>query len=99
MAVELQRHPMTDPRCSVLPLIAMLGPLLSIPPLGHSRPAVSGNTLESMRGVTDTNVMNEAWQTVVMTAAFCSDEKLGKDLIERKANVNVASRFGMTAPM
>jgi ankyrin repeat protein len=45
------------------------------------------------------NAMNEGWQTALMAAAFDSDEKLVKDLIERKANVNVGSRFGKTALM
>jgi hypothetical protein len=52
-----------------------------------------------MRGVSDPNAMNEEWQTPLMAAASNSDEKLVKDLIERKANVNVGSRSGMTALM
>jgi len=90
---------MTDPRCPVLLTIATLGLLLSIPALGQSHPTIPGNTLESMKGVTDPNAMNEAWQTALMVAAFNSDEKLVKDLIDRKANVNVGSRCGMTALM
>jgi hypothetical protein len=90
---------MTEPRCPVLLTVATLGLLLTIPALGQSRPTVPGNTLESMRGVTDPNALNEAWQTALMAAASNSDEKLVKELIERKANVNVASRFGMTALM
>lgn len=90
---------MTDLRCPVLVTIATLGLLLTTPALGQSHPTVPGNTLESMRGVTDPNAMNEAWQTALMAAAFNSDEKLVKDLIERKANLNVGSRFGMTALM
>jgi len=90
---------MTDPRRPFLLSIATLGLLLAIPALGQSRPTVPGNTLESIKGVTDPNAMNEAWRTPLMAAAFNSDEKLVKDLIERKANVNVGSRFGMTALM
>jgi len=52
-----------------------------------------------MRGVTDPNAMNEAWQTPLMVAAFDSNLSLMKDLIERKANVNAASRFGVTPLM
>jgi ankyrin repeat protein len=52
-----------------------------------------------MRGVKDPSAMNEAWQTALMAAAYDSDEKLVKDLIDRKANVNVGSRLGMTALM
>jgi hypothetical protein len=90
---------MTHPRRPFLLSIATLGLLLAIPVLGQARPTVPGNTLESIKGVTDPNAMNEAWQTPLMAAAFNSDEKLVKDLIERKANVNVGSRFGMTALM
>jgi ankyrin repeat protein len=90
---------MTHPRCPVLLTIATLGLLLTIPALGQSHPTVRGNTLESMRGVTDPNALNESWQTALMAAASNSDEKLVKDLIERKTNVNVADRFGMTALM
>jgi ankyrin repeat protein len=90
---------MTVPRCPVLLAIATLWLLLTTPAFGQSHPTVPGKTLESMRGVTDPNAMNEAWQTALMAAAFDSDEKLVKDLIERKANVNIASRFGMTALM
>jgi ankyrin repeat protein len=52
-----------------------------------------------MMGVTDPNAVNEWWQTALMAAASISDEKRVKDLIERKANVNAASRVGMTALM
>jgi ankyrin repeat protein len=52
-----------------------------------------------MMGVTDPNAVNEAWQTALMAAASNFDEKRVKDLIERKANVNAASRVGMTALM
>ena len=90
---------MTEPRCPVLLTIATLGLLLTIPAPGQSHPTVPGNTLESMRGIRDPNALNEAWQTALMAAAFNSDEKLVKDLIEHKANVNVASRFGITALM
>jgi ankyrin repeat protein len=90
---------MTDSRCPVFLIIAVLGLQLTIPALGQSHPTVPGQSLESMKGVTDPNAMNEAWQTALMAAAFNSDEKLVKDLIERKANVNVGSRFGMTALM
>lgn len=97
--VQSQRNPMTDSRCPVFLIIAVLGLQLTIPALGQSHPTVPGQSLESMKGVTDPNAMNEAWQTALMAAAFNSDEKLVKDLIERKANVNVGSRFGMTALM
>ncbi len=86
-------------RFAVLLTIATLRLLLSIPALGQSHPSVPGSTLESMKGVTDPNAMNEAWQTALMAAASNCDEKLVKDLIERKANVNVGSMFGMTALM
>jgi hypothetical protein len=66
--------------------------------LGQSRPTVPGG-LESLRSVTDPNAMNENWQTPLMAAAFYSDENLVKDLIGRKANINVGSRFGVTALM
>jgi hypothetical protein len=79
--------------------IAALGIMLATAALGQSHPTVPGETLESLRGVTDPNAMNENWQTPLMAAAFNFDEKLVKDLIERKANVNVGSRFGMTALM
>lgn len=90
---------MTDLRCPVLLTITTVGLLLVIPAVGQSHPNVPGNTLESLRGVRDPNALNEGWQTPLMAAAFNSDEKLVKDLIERKANVNVASRFGITALM
>jgi len=90
---------MKDSRCPLLLTIATLGLLLSTSALGQSHPTVRGNTLESMRGVKDPSAMNEAWQTALMAAANDCDEKLVNDLIDRKANVNVGSEFGMTALM
>jgi hypothetical protein len=90
---------MTAPHRSVLIAIATLGLLVVNPALGQSHATVPGNSLESMSGITDPNAMNEAWQTPLMAAAHNADEKLVKDLIARKANVNVGSKFGMTALM
>ena len=90
---------MTEPRCPVFLTIAVLGLLLTIPALGQSYTTVPGNTLVSMMGVTDPNAVNEAWQTALMAAASNFDEKRVKDLMERKADVNAASRVGVTALM
>lgn len=84
---------------SYLLVITAFGLMLTVAALGQSHPTVRGDTLESVRGVTDPNAMNDGWQTPLMAAAFDSNEKLVKDLINRKANVNVGSRFGMTALM
>jgi ankyrin repeat protein len=43
--------------------------------------------------------MNQAWQTPLMAAASKGDERAVKDFIARKANVNAASEYGMTALM
>jgi ankyrin repeat protein len=85
--------------CSTPLPVVTLGLLLTISALGQAHTTVQGNTLESMMGQTNPNAMNQAWQTALMAAAFNSDEKLVKELIERKANVNIGSKFGMTALM
>ena len=73
--------------------------LLAVRGVCQSRPNVPGDTLQSVMGLTDPNALNDSWQTPLMAAAFNGDEKLVKVLIARKANVNVASRFGVTALM
>jgi ankyrin repeat protein len=90
---------MTEPRCPALLSITVLGLLLALPAHGQSYTTVPGKTLVSMMGVADPNAVNEWYQTALMAAASISDEKRVKDLIERKANVNAASKVGMTALM
>jgi ankyrin repeat protein len=47
----------------------------------------------------DPNALNTTWQTPLMAAALVGDERLIKLLLDHKANVNVGSKFGMTALM
>ena len=81
--------------------IANLGLMLTTPAFGQSQATIPGNTLQSVpSGIgANPNAMNQAWQTPLMAAASKSDEKAVKDFIARKANVNAASEFGMTALM
>lgn len=81
--------------------ITNLGLVLSIPAVGQSPARIPGSTPQSVpSGIgTDPNAMNQAWQTPLMAAASKGDETAVKDLVSRKANVNAASEFGMTALM
>lgn len=45
------------------------------------------------------DAVNKNWQTPLMAAACCGDEKLVKLFIDHKANLNIGNRFGMTALM
>jgi hypothetical protein len=90
---------MTYARYSAFLNFAALSLVLTVAAVGQSRPTVPGNSLESLRGATDPNAMNQEWHTALMAAAFDSDEKLLQHLIEGKANVNAASKTGMTALM
>ena len=90
---------MTDRYCPVFLAIAILGIMMTNIVFGQSHPTVPGDTLQSVRGVKDPNAMNESWQMPLMAAASDANEKVVKDLIDRKANVNAASMFGMTPLM
>ena len=67
--------------------------------VGQAHVTVPGHTLCSLQGVTDPNAMNEDWQTPLMAAAFDGDEEAVKNLIIRKANINVGDQSGRTALM
>jgi len=90
---------MTDSRCPLFLAITTVVLTLAILAFGQSRPTVPGHDLQSVAGLRDPNAMNEEWQTPLMAAAFDADEKAVKELIDRKANVNAACRFGMTPLM
>jgi Ankyrin repeats (3 copies)/Ankyrin repeat len=89
---------MIDFRYKVFLAISSLTLVMAAPVLGQSH-TVPGHTLQDVAGFTDPNVMNEEWQTPLMAASSNADDQAVKALIERKANVNVGDRFGMTALM
>lgn len=90
---------MSNCRCQFLFGISVLALLISALALGQSHVTVHEHGLASVTGLTDPNALNEDWQTPLMAAASRADERAVKDLIARKANINVGDRFGETALM